>query len=123
VEQLDHLVQRSQERGRVAIALVDNAKIHTPWGAKVVRAALERHGAKLRLVYTPPYDPSANPTERLWPPFRRAVTHNHHRDDFSDLYCDAEQYFTDLDAQPERALRHIGSPFAMSDGTTTPSMT
>jgi transposase len=115
VEQLDHLVERSQARGRVAIALVDNARFHTPQGSTAVRAALERHGAQLRLVYTPAYDPNANPTEGLWPPLRRSVTHNHQRADFWDLYYDAKQYFTDLDAEPDRALRHIGSPFAMSE--------
>jgi hypothetical protein len=38
--QLDHLVARSQTRGRMAIVLLDNARIHTPQGAKVVREAL-----------------------------------------------------------------------------------
>jgi hypothetical protein len=112
VAQLDHLVARSQARGRIALVLLDNAKIHRPEGAKVVRAALERHGHKLRLVPTPAYDPQANPAERLWGPFRRAVTHNHHRDAAVDLFRDAFRYFADLDAQPERALRHIASPFA-----------
>jgi len=110
--QLDHLVERSEARGRVALVLCDNAKIHTPRGAKAVRQALERHGERLRLVPTPAYDPAANPTERLWGPFRRRVTHNHHRDAVVDLFRDARRYFADLDAHPERALRHIGSPFA-----------
>lgn len=43
--QLDHLVERSRGRGRTAIVLLDNARIHTPQGAKVVREAVERHGA------------------------------------------------------------------------------
>jgi transposase len=108
-------VGRSQGRGRTAIVLLDNARIHTPQGAKVVREALERHGDKLRLVPTPAYDPQANPTELLFRAFRRAVTHNHHRDNVVDLFGDAFRYFEGLDAQPHRALRHIGSPFAMSD--------
>ncbi len=109
------MVERSQSRGRVALVLCDNAKIHTPQGAKAVRAALGRHGANLRLVPTPAYDPQANPTERLWPPFRRRVTHNHHRDDVVDLFRDAKRFFADLDAHPDRALRHIGSPFAIKE--------
>jgi transposase len=112
VEQLAFLVQRSQERGRLALVLLDNLKIHTPAGAKLVREALATHGEKLRLIYTPAYDPDANPIQRLWPPFRRTVTHNHHRDNVVDLYRDAIEYFQDEDKHPDRALRHIGSPFA-----------
>jgi hypothetical protein len=114
VHQLDHLVERSQGRGRIAIVLLDNAKIHTPQGAKVVREALARHGDGLRLVPTPAYDPQANPAELLFRPFRRAVTHNHHRDAVVDLFRDAFRYFADLDAHPARALRHIASPFALA---------
>ena len=117
VRQLDFLVERSQQRGRVALVLLDNLKIHTAAGAKKVRAALEAHGAKLRLVYTPAYDPEANPIERLFPPFRQAVTHNHHRDNAADLYRDAIEYFQDEDTHPDRALRHIGSPFAPDKDT------
>jgi hypothetical protein len=113
--QLDHLVARSQTRGRMAIVLLDNAKIHTPQGAKVVREALERHGDRLRLVPTPAYDPQANPAELLFRPFRRAVTHNHHRDNVVDLFRDAFRHFEDLDRHPERALRHIASPFALTE--------
>jgi hypothetical protein len=98
--------------GRGAIVLADNARIHTPQGAKVIREAVDRHGDRLRLVPTPAYDPPASPAELLFRPFRRAVTHTQHRADFWDLYADAEQYFTGLDAKPERAVRHIGSPFA-----------
>jgi DDE superfamily endonuclease len=117
VAQLDFLVARSQQRGRVAVVLLDNLKIHTPAGAKKVRTALETHGEKLRLVHTPAYDPEANPIERLFPPFRTAVTHNHHRDNAADLYRDAIEYFQDEDTHPERTLRHIGSPFATDSGT------
>jgi hypothetical protein len=71
VHQLNYLVERSQARGRRVMVLVDNAKIHTPTGAKVVREAVERNGEKLRLVYTPAYDPAANPTSLAsFPPAR-----------------------------------------------------
>jgi hypothetical protein len=92
--------------------LLNNAKIHTPHGTKVVRKALKRDGEMLHLVPIPAYDPQANPMERLFPPFRRAATHNHHRDNVVDLFRDASHYFEDLDAHPERVLRYIGSPFA-----------
>jgi hypothetical protein len=73
---------------------------------------MERHGDRLRLVPTPAYDTQANPAELLFGPFRRTVTHNHHRDDVVDLFRDVFRCFADLDRHPERALRHIASPFA-----------
>ena len=111
--QLDHLVERSQSRGRQALVLLDNLGIHTKEGSKQLRATLERHGEKLRLVYTPPYDPEANPSERLWPRFRLAVTHNHHRDDLPSLYEDTVGYFDRLDAEPNQVLGFLGSPCAV----------
>lgn len=117
VRQVDFLVERSQKCGRVALMLLDNLKIPTPAGAKKVRQALEMPGEKRRLVYTPAYDPEANPIERLFPPFRRAVTHHHHRDNAADLYRDAIAYFQDEDKHPDRALRHIESPFAPDKDT------
>lgn len=119
VAQLDHVVARSQARGRIALVLTDNAGIHTAARAKRVREALARHGDHLRLVYTPPYDPEANPTERLFPPLRRAVSHNHHRDQMLDLYADLQGYLTRLDADPQQVLRHLGSPFADLEPTKT----
>jgi transposase len=107
--QLDDAVARSKERGRIAIVLSDNAKTHTPKGSKRVREALVRHGDALRLVYTPAYDPDSNPIERLWRVWRRDVTHNHHRDDFWDLYADAEAEVERFQADPDAVLRHIGS--------------
>lgn len=110
--QLDHLVAHSHERGRIAIVLADNLGIHTPRGSKKLRETLVTHGDHLRLVYTPQYDPEANPTERFWQPFRHQVTHNHHRDKLYDLYLDAANYFAELDRDPNAVLRHLGSPLA-----------
>jgi DDE superfamily endonuclease len=109
--QIDHLVCRSQERGRVALVLADNLGIHTRRGSKKLREAADLHGDQLCLVYTPTYDPQANPTERLFPPFRHKVTHNHHHDTLFPLYEDARRYFADLDHTPDTVLRHLGSPF------------
>jgi hypothetical protein len=111
-QQLDHLVERSQGRGQKAMVLTDNLGIHTPEGSKLLRQTLEKHGDKLRLVYTPAYDPEANPAERLFPPFRLAVTHNHHHDEVVGLYEDTVAYFHRLDDHPNLVLSHIGSPFA-----------
>ena len=110
--QLDHLVARSQERGRMAVVLADNLGIHTLRGSKKLRATVAVHGDNLHLVYTPAYDPEANPTERLFPPFRQKVTHNHHHDTLFPLYQDSHDYFAALDRHPATVLRHIGSPFA-----------
>ena len=107
--QLDDAVARSHGRGRIAIVLCDNAKTHTARGSRQVRAALARHGDALRLVYAPAYDPEANPIERLWRVWRRDVTHHHQRDDFWDLYADAEDEVDRLQADPDAVLRHIGS--------------
>lgn len=113
--QLDHLVERSKSRGRKAIVLLDNLGIHTREGSKRLRETLKKHEGELRLVYTPPYDPEANPSERLWPRFRLAVTHNHHRDEIVSLYQDTLGYFDRLDVEPNRVLRYLGSPHALLD--------
>jgi DDE superfamily endonuclease len=109
-QQLRHVIARSQERQRTAIVLADNLGIHTPRGSKKLRDLLAEHADLLCLVYTPAYDPEASPAERLWPSFRRQVTHNHHRDTLVDLYHDARAYFAALDYDPRRVLRQIGSP-------------
>jgi transposase len=113
--QLDSLVERSQARGRAAMVILDGAKIHRPEGSKLVRQTLAKHGDRLRLVYTPAYDPESNPTERAWPPFRRAVTHNHHRDETLELYEDTRTYMDDL--TEAQTLRQIGSPLAAEEPT------
>ncbi len=112
--QLDHLVTRSTERGRIAVVLADNLGIHTPARSTKLRETLALHGDRLRLVHTPAYDPQANPTERFWQPFRHDVTHNHRRDTLYDLHLDARQHFLRLDNDPDAVLRQIGSPFAQS---------
>ena len=94
------------------LVLWDNLGIHTRRGSKRLRAWLDEQAEQIRLLYTPAYDPDANPTERLWRAMRPKVTHNHHRDDLVGLYADARTYFDGLDAAPERVLSHIGSSFA-----------
>lgn len=110
--QLTQLVERSQRRGRTVLLLWDNLGIHTRRGSKRLRAWLDEHAEQIRLIYTPRYDPDANPVERLWRAMRPKVTHNHHRDDLVGLYADARTYFDGLDAAPEQVLAHIGSPCA-----------
>jgi transposase len=108
--QLRRLVARSQERGRVAVVLLDNLGIHTVRGSIKLRELLADVGSALRLVYTPSYDPDSNRIEWLWAIFRDAVTHNHHRQTLTDLLADAEQWVQAL--APADVLHHLGSPGA-----------
>ena len=111
VEQLTALGDRSQARGRAAIVLADNLRIHTPAGSLVLRAFLAAHD-DVRLVYTPAYDPDANRIEWLWRPTRRAVTHAHQRTTIDELTTDLTDHFAGLAAHPDTVLRHVGSPNA-----------
>ena len=111
--QLRRAVERSAARGRLAIVLLDNLRIHTPKGSRLLRALLEELGDRLVLVYTPPYDPDANRIEWLWRLLRRAVTHAHTRETLDPLLEDANAWARDL--PPARILSQIGSPFA-ADG-------
>lgn len=113
--QLEQLIARSQKRGRIVFVVWDNLGVHTRRGSKRLRAWLDEHADQIRLIYTPAYDPEANPTERFWRPFRHRVTHNHHRDQLYDLYLDADRYFVGLDALPQTVLRHLGSPLTPSE--------
>ena len=111
--QLRRAVERSAARGRLAIVLLDNLRIHTPKGSRLLRALLEELGDRLVLVYTPPYDPDASRIEWLWRLLRRAVTHAHTRETLDPLLEDANAWARDL--PPARILSQIGSPFA-ADG-------
>ena len=111
-EQMRAAVARSKQRGRVAIVIADNLKIHTPAGSLLVRSLLSEFKNHLYLVYTPAYDPDANRIEWLWRVSRRVVTHNHHRSAFELLLTDVEKHFQALARTPAEILRHIGSPFA-----------
>jgi len=65
VEQLSALGERSRARGRVALVLADNLRIHTPAGSLVLRQFLAEHADGMLLVDTPAYDPDANRIEWL----------------------------------------------------------
>jgi hypothetical protein len=110
VDQLAALLARSRARGRTAMVLYDNLRIHTPAGSRVLRAFLVAHPDEVVLVYTPAYDPDANRIEWLWRPTRRAVTHTHRRTRIDDLAADLTTHFADLARDPAAILRHVGSP-------------
>ena len=111
-EQVRAAVARSKRRGRVAIVIADNLKVHTPAGSLLVHSLLTELQEHLSLVYTPAYDPDANRIEWLWRVSRRDVTHNHQRSDFELLLSDVQTHFQRLTQTPADVLRHIGSPFA-----------
>jgi hypothetical protein len=119
-EQLAWAVARSQARGRVAIVIADNLGTHTPEGSRLVRQVLAACQGALYLVYTPAYDPEANPIEWLWRVTRRAVTHNHQRREMESLIADAQSHFQELQADPAAVLRHIGSPGTASHSSARP---
>jgi len=119
-EQLRRAVARSQARGRIAIVLADNARTHTAPGSLLVRQLLADYEGQLHIVYTPPYDPEANPIEDVWRVSRRIVTHSHQRIDLHGLSQDAETHFDWLADNPANVLCHIGSPFADPSQTTLP---
>lgn len=108
--QLRRAVEHSQQRGRVAMVLLDNLGIHTPKGSRLLRALLDELRGKLVLVYTPTYDPESNRIEWLWRSLRRAVTHTHNHATLPPLLDDADRWARTL--TPLEILRQIGSPFA-----------
>lgn len=108
--QIRRAIRRSQERGRIALILLDNLGIHTPRRSKLLRALLAEHPDDLLLVYTPSYDPDSNRIEWLWRGLRHAVTHNHRRQTLSELLADATVWAEAL--TPAETLQHIGSPCA-----------
>ena len=114
-DQLRRAVDRSRQRGRTAIVLCDNLRLHTPAGSTRLRRLLEEVGDDLVLAHTPRYDPDSNRIEWLWRALRRAVTHCHQRRTLPPLLDDATGWATAL--PPEAALSHIGSPFAPADAS------
>ena len=111
VAQLTALGDRSRARGRAAIVMADNLRIHTPAGSLKLRAFLAAHDDVI-VVYTPAYDPDANRIEWVWRSTRRAVTHAHQRTAIDDLTTDPTDHSADLAAHPRAVLRHVGSPHA-----------
>jgi transposase len=124
VDQLAAVAARSRARGRLALVLADNLRIHTPAGSLVLRRFLAAHADDVVLVYTPAYDPDANRIEWLWRVTRRVVTHAHQRTALDDLTADLTEHFAALAAHPRAVLRHVGSPHATAPhGADPPSAT
>jgi hypothetical protein len=109
--QLRRAADRSRQRGRIAMVILDNLGIHTPKGSRLLRALLEELGEQLVLVYTPTYDPDANRIEWLWRALRRSVTHTHQRTTLAELLADTQAWAHTI--TPAEVLSRIGSPFAL----------
>jgi hypothetical protein len=58
VAQLRRAAERSRQRGRIAMVVLDNLGIHTPKGSRLLRGLLAELGEQLVLVYTPPTTPT-----------------------------------------------------------------
>jgi DDE superfamily endonuclease len=110
VAQLRRAAERSRERGRIAMVILDNLGIHTPKGSRLLRGLLAELGEQLVLVHTPTYDPDANRIEWLWRALRRTVTHTHRRQTLAELVADADRWAHTI--TPAKVLSQIGSPFA-----------
>ncbi len=123
VAQVQATVARSNRRGRVAMLIADNLRIHTAQGSRLVRSMLTELSGQVYLVYTPAYDPDANRIEWIWRVSRHVVTHHHHRQDFESLLSDVRTHFDTLTRTPGNLLRHIGSPFVPARPVQSPALT
>jgi DDE superfamily endonuclease len=101
-------VRRSQERGRLAIFLVDNAPSHRVGKTGWVRRLLEADAGSVVLVFQPKYAPELQPTERLWRQWRPNVTHNHTRGQLAELFADRDGWLERMAADPRAVLSAVG---------------
>jgi DDE superfamily endonuclease len=104
--------ERSRERGRLAVVLVDNAPSHQVGKTGIVRRFLDRLAGQVVLVFQPKYAPESQPTERVWRQWRPNVTHNHTRGVLEELVEDSDAYLERLAATPAAVLRALGLPLA-----------
>ncbi len=123
VAQVHAAVARSNRRGRVAMLIADNLRIHTAQGSRLVRSMLTELSGQVYLVYTPAYDPDAHRIEWIWRVSRHVVIHHHHRQDFESLLSDVRTHFDTLTRTPGDLLRHIDSPFAPDHPVQSPAHT
>ncbi len=111
-EQLRRELAGSQAGGRVAVAVADNARTHTPGGSLLLRQLLADTEDELYLVYTPRYGPQWQPIEDLWRVSRRLVTYNDQGTDIDRLSDETKTHFAWLANNPANVLCHIGSALA-----------
>jgi putative transposase len=59
--------------GKKVYMVLDNVRFHH---AKQLQPILEKYKKRIEPVFSPPYSPALNPTERVWQLMRKQVTHN-----------------------------------------------
>jgi hypothetical protein len=101
-------VRRSNQRGRLAIFLVDNAPSHRVGKTGWVRRLLDADAGRVVLVFQPKYAPELQPTERLWRQWRPNVTHNHTRGEMEELLADSDGWLERMAADPRAVLSAVG---------------
>lgn len=99
---------RSTSRGRLAIFLVDNAKSHPVGKTGIVRRGLDALVGRVVGVYQPAYSPELQPAERVWRQWRPHGTHNHTREQLTELKQDSDTFLGRLAAAPAAVLEAIG---------------
>jgi transposase len=73
---LDDL-RRAFRQYRAVHIICDNARVHKPDHARLVKEYLGRWGGRVVLHHLPAYAPECNPVERVWWRLHEAVTRNH----------------------------------------------
>jgi transposase len=89
---LDDL-RRALRRYRVVHVVCDNARVHKPEQARLVKEYLGRWGRRVVLHYLPTYAPECNPVERVWWRLHEAVTRNHRCGSMEELLELTFQWF------------------------------
>ena len=102
--------QRSTERGRVALFLVDNARSHRVGKTGIVRRGLDALAGRVVLIFQPAYSPDLQPGEKVWRQWRPNVTHNHRRGTLDALQQDSDAWFGRMAAEPQLLLRALALP-------------
>ena len=93
---------RRQKLGRRMVVVLD-ARYHH---AVLLKPFLQRHSARLRLLFLPPYSPQLAPIERVWKLTRRLATHNRYFATLPDVVCAVSVCF-DRWRQPNNVLRRL----------------
>ena len=90
----------------------DNARYYR---CKLVKEFLEGEGAKVTLLFLPPYSPNLNLIERLWKFLRKKTTHTHthYYEKFEDFKKAIFEQIQDFKNQKEELKSFIGTEFQL----------
>jgi transposase len=93
---LERLIESSQKK---VFLILDNLRIHH---AKLVKAWVEEHQAKIALFYLPAYSPDLNPDEYLNNDFKRNVNAKHIPINKKELTKNTEDFMNMLSLDSQR---------------------